>query len=1072
MPGKVKVKVLAGRNLPVMDRSSDTTDAFVEIKLGNVTYKTDVCRKTLNPHWNSEWYTFEVEDAELQDEPLQIRLMDYDTYTANDAIGKVYINLSPLLHSTSKSRTGKGSMMSGWLPVYDTIHGVRGEINVIVKVDLFTDFNKFRQSSCGVLFFHPSNIPYGYSIAMYHGFVEELVVNDDPEYQWIDKIRTPRASNEARQLAFMKLSAQVQRKIGIKAIEMGANAVIGYMQCYDLEGDVGVVARGIGTAVSLTKINESFSQHIGEEILVEEHKLSGSSDFGDGARRPLGISGEGNSLAPGSSPTKLGTPIVNSLLTKDGVCVPMCRRSSDSDLSITPKGSSCPLDKSIGIARNYGANNGNAKSIMIMNYDMLEMLEYPFFTMTKYPAGIIRYIGATVTARSVKLLERVPNPNEPETRDSWWNELRTEVRSHARSLGCNVILGYVEQTTIDDDICVLSATGTAAVINLQFGSDMWMADASLNASGDGGAEGSGKEHMTSSLDRQDFDREYSGSREQTPNTMDGDGAYDGPTSTKCTMCHVPYSLGAVNFRINAVKCSMCKNGIVPDVLITTIEIPDGMAVSGRGSLIQAHTCRVKRDLKSEANGKEISDALPFLEYELHKLLVNKLKIKGMNAIFGLRSNITIGEKTIALIATGTAVYLTALPKPLLPQIVDGSSFPDGRKIHELQQMVQSIVEQNIQAYQLQSVYDSDLDQSQSNASGGTGGAPRGEERDGKELDLVCMQKSACVLELDDIVELDLLTFEKEPEIAPDGFYVANLQTMPGISPDVLDNVRQFQMFTQVWRAKLPYALQHTTRNLNKRFQGLLKLIYYKLRSMRPCVLCDLRYKLDFPEPDEIQIVVSGMTLALGDGTIRLKRKCSTQTHQTPGPSPSVHVSTLREPSGPMKSSNDDEMMFSLDEDSMDTSGPASAPVGSTPVPSIVKPFKTRGSKSVTSSFHSKINRSGKMIPLKDGYGVDITTLSYIPGGRIEKYLGNLNFFFIRECTSIRETGGICGFVHSFISEVLSIVRAHVTSLGGNAMIAFYLNDLTLMDNVHKNQGQCLISVGGDVVFVSFHKDEK
>lgn len=32
-----------------------------------------------------------------------------------------------------------------------------------------------------------------------HGFVEELVVNEDPEYQWIDRIRTPRASNEARQ---------------------------------------------------------------------------------------------------------------------------------------------------------------------------------------------------------------------------------------------------------------------------------------------------------------------------------------------------------------------------------------------------------------------------------------------------------------------------------------------------------------------------------------------------------------------------------------------------------------------------------------------------------------------------------------------------------------------------------------------------------------------------------------------------------------------------------------------------------------------------------------------------------
>lgn len=60
MPGKVKVKIMSGRNLPVMDRSSDTTDAYVEIKLGSTTFKTDVCRKSLNPNWNSEWYKFEV----------------------------------------------------------------------------------------------------------------------------------------------------------------------------------------------------------------------------------------------------------------------------------------------------------------------------------------------------------------------------------------------------------------------------------------------------------------------------------------------------------------------------------------------------------------------------------------------------------------------------------------------------------------------------------------------------------------------------------------------------------------------------------------------------------------------------------------------------------------------------------------------------------------------------------------------------------------------------------------------------------------------------------------------------
>lgn len=60
MPGKVRVKILAGRNLPVMDRSSDTTDAYVEIKFGSVTCKTDVYRKSLHPQWNSDWFRFEV----------------------------------------------------------------------------------------------------------------------------------------------------------------------------------------------------------------------------------------------------------------------------------------------------------------------------------------------------------------------------------------------------------------------------------------------------------------------------------------------------------------------------------------------------------------------------------------------------------------------------------------------------------------------------------------------------------------------------------------------------------------------------------------------------------------------------------------------------------------------------------------------------------------------------------------------------------------------------------------------------------------------------------------------------
>jgi len=59
---------------------------------------------------------------------------------------------------------------------------------------------------CVVCILTASGVPHGYQIETLHGFVEELVVNDDPEYQWIDKIRSMRASNEARQIQFSKLS--------------------------------------------------------------------------------------------------------------------------------------------------------------------------------------------------------------------------------------------------------------------------------------------------------------------------------------------------------------------------------------------------------------------------------------------------------------------------------------------------------------------------------------------------------------------------------------------------------------------------------------------------------------------------------------------------------------------------------------------------------------------------------------------------------------------------------------------------------------------------------------------------
>jgi Ca2+-dependent lipid-binding protein len=79
MPSILKVKIINARDLPVMDRSTDLTDAFVEIRFGSLEpHRTAICRRTLSPVWNED-FRFEVSnDSDLQNEPLEIKVLDYD----------------------------------------------------------------------------------------------------------------------------------------------------------------------------------------------------------------------------------------------------------------------------------------------------------------------------------------------------------------------------------------------------------------------------------------------------------------------------------------------------------------------------------------------------------------------------------------------------------------------------------------------------------------------------------------------------------------------------------------------------------------------------------------------------------------------------------------------------------------------------------------------------------------------------------------------------------------------------------------------------------------------------------
>jgi len=93
-------------------------------------------------------------------------------------------------------------------------------------------------------------------------------------------------------------------------------------------------------------------------------------------------------------------------------------------------------------------------------------------------------------------------------------------------------------------------------------------------------------------------------------------------------------------------------------------------------------------------------------------------------------------------------------------------------------------------------------------------------------------------------------------------------------------------------------------------------------------------------------------------------------------------------------------------------------------------------------------------------------MQFIPQATVEKYAGRINVHFVKESFSIREDGGMDIFTHTFLAEANSVVRAHVSSVGGNAVVSYKIDEFIMKSNSQKNEGYCIVSISGDVLLVT------
>jgi hypothetical protein len=623
-------------------------------------------------------------------------------------------------------------------------------------------------------------------------------------------------------------------------------------------------------------------------------------------------------------------------------------------------------------------------------------MEYPFLTLQQYPIGFIKTVCGVLCARSVKLhtSTTTTSTNEMDLRDKWWIEIRNEIRSQMKSFNCHVVLGYTETKAICDDLVVLSATGTAALVDEKYFNNQTLSQQQQQ-------QNPHQLNVNINLHENLYNYDY------VNNFID-------LKNKTCTICHLIPSVTstvlnqqateAVNSNpssqqhsepdeqlgaqlVSSATCVQCQQAQVPNVIFLTIQpIPELLTV-GKGCFIKALVTRSYKKANGETTARIISDCLPFIEYELHRQLINKLKLNGMNTLYGLKSQISVGESLIIGIAEATACFTACLPQSHLVKLV-GCNNKTKSETDEINKLLKDNLLTNVNFFQINSENISkELENLEINGENKhIQCIALTENIQSNDIEQQFDHSNHIKIDLDDFYEkenLDLLLnriFKNKK-----GFYTCNTQYMPGLISNLKTNL---QTFIRVYRCETLLGQLHT-KEFNNIIDKILLSLRYKFRYYKNCCLINIAFDVSLYDNDHAMIIVTGSCLVY------------------------------------------DLINNKIDE-------------------------KNEEFKIIITNNN------------KNSHNCEVTTLNYIPNTIIERYLGYINLFLIRESTSIKESGGLNGFVNYFISEMLSLTRAHVLSLGGNALVSFKLNECFLIDNPHKNLGQCLINIAGDVVLTKIN----
>lgn len=460
---------------------------------------------------------------------------------------------------------------------------------------------------------------------------------------------------------------------------------------------------------------------------------------------------------------------------------------------------------------------------------------------------------------------------------------------------------------------------------------------------------------------------------------------------------------------------------------------------------------------------------------------------GLNALFGLKILITVGDGLMTAVATGTAIFASALPIPPSLKVMRNLDIIDDEdeRLMEVQRRLMSISESNRARIEEElsklNVGNADLDVDNSSDS---------ENDDVSRIfsttSKLPSSRPGVIVQIDDEADEDLVLFLDESQ--RDGFMIFSTQNLPC---SVLKPFSSFEMVTIVKQKRIPSG-HHPNRQLANVFKSIYQDLSFQLHHWSPCVVSKISKIVRVAKDESVQIcftaMVQGIQLARSDSNSMgsLRSLLAEPPDVDMGNVVPNDVEQNRDDSS--ESNDQDELVHELEvgEDEKDIEDDKIATSSSE-----VRRFNSTGHRfsqvsfkqdSIGRSSHSRskldgrvpsqmsitggtLNRAQSFSSLSPIGIVEISPLSFIPLSKLEVFLGRISLHFIKETHLVYESlsgmNGMGGFSALFMQEMLAVVKAHVAGLGGNAIIGYNIDQFIFTESI--NQGYALVSISGDVV---------